>query len=441
MVISEQEVTARHNRISKLIPAGCHTYSKGDDQFPSNAPKFIERGEGAIVWDPSGKKFVDWGMGLRAVMLGHCYPKVVEAVKAALGKGSNFTRPHLIELELAEKLNSLIPSAEMVKFAKNGSDVTTAAVKLARAHTTRDLILFCKEHPFFSVNDWFIGSTPCDSGIPESIKSMSIPFHYNDPESLKAAFEKHKDRIACVIMESMTYVEPKDNFVKKACDIAHQNGAVFILDEMITGFRFSLTGAQGKLGVTPDLSTFGKAMGNGFSISALVGKSEIMELGGLQHSRERVFLLSTTHGAEVHSYAAALAAINEYEQKDVPSFVSKQGKRLQDGFRKVISENDLAEHMTIGGYPCSPIYNLVDPDGSTSFIKKTIFAQEMARKGFIMPYLAPSYSHSDQIVDSTIAAFSGIAGKLCDMFSSPDPSKYVEGEVLKPVFRKFNKYP
>ncbi|MCL6089173.1 MAG: glutamate-1-semialdehyde 2,1-aminomutase [Candidatus Marsarchaeota archaeon] len=438
MPLSQSKISALHERAHKLIPAGCHTYSKGDDQFPSNAPPFLARGEGAYVWDLAGEKYIDWGMGLRSVLLGHAYPRVVEAVKTQLAYGSNFIRPHLIESEVAETMARIIPSAEMVKFAKNGSDVTTAAVKLARAHTGRDLILYCKDHPFFSVNDWFIGTTACNAGVPQAIQDLSIPFRYNQPETLKEAFDKYKDRIACVIMEPVTGAEPKDNFLSFAREIAHKNGAVFILDEMITGFRFSLHGAQSIYKVKPDLCTFGKALTNGFSVSALCGKAEIMERGGLRHKKERVFLLSLTHGAEIHSFAAAQASLAEYEEKKVSEAVARQGQKLQDGFRRVIGEQGLSAHMSIDGFSCSPILNFKEADGSFSFVKKTLFMQEMVKQHVLMPYLAPSFSHTDAVVEETVAAFAKTAPTLKGWFDSPEPKKHLVGEPVKPVFRKYN---
>ena len=260
-----------------LIPAGAHTYSKGDDQFPSNAPGFIVKGKGCYVWDIDGNKYLDWGMGLRSVILGHAYPRVVDAAKEQLKNGSNFTRPSPLEYELAELLHKILPSAEMVKLAKNGSDVNDAAIRLARAHTGRDKIAYCKDHPFFSVGDWFIGTTACNAGIPKSITDLSVSFKYNDVESVKAMFEQNPNQIACVIMEAATVDQPKDDFLNKVKEIAHQHGAVFILDEVITGFRYNLGGAQKHFNVNPDLTTFGKGIANGFSVSALVGKKEIME--------------------------------------------------------------------------------------------------------------------------------------------------------------------
>ncbi len=268
-----------------LIPGGAHTYAKGDDQYPENAPGFIVRGKGCHVWDVDGNEFVEYGMGLRSVTLGHAYEPVVEAAYRQMQLGTNFVRPAAIEIECAEKMLSLIEGAEMVKFAKNGSDVTTAAIKLARAVTGRDRVAVCADHPFFSVDDWFIGSTAMAAGIPQVVRDLTVKFHFNDLASVQALFDQYPGQIACLIMEAETIEPPRDNFLENVRQLCHQQGALFILDEIITGFRWHLNGAQKCYNIVPDLSTFGKAMGNGFAIAALVGKRAIMEVGGLNHDR------------------------------------------------------------------------------------------------------------------------------------------------------------
>ena len=293
-------------RAHQIIPGGCHTYAKGDDQYPELSPGHLVRGQGCQLWDVDGNRFIEYGMGCRAVTLGHAFPAVVEAARAELAHGCNFTRPAKIELECAEELLGLIQAAEMVKFSKDGSSTTSAALKLARAHTGRDLVAFCLDHPFFSIDDWFIGSTPLDAGIPQQVKELTLGFRYNDINSVERIFQEHPNRIAGLIMEPAKYEDPTDNFLHRVQDLCRKNGAVFILDEMITGFRWQVGGGQQYYDIEPDLSTFGKAMANGFSVSALLGKRELMERGGIDGSLERVFLLSTTHGAETHALAAAL---------------------------------------------------------------------------------------------------------------------------------------
>ncbi|MDU6731438.1 MAG: glutamate-1-semialdehyde 2,1-aminomutase, partial [Bradyrhizobium sp.] len=273
---------AMRSKAHSLIPGGAHTYAKGDDQYPVLAPSFLTRGEGCHVWDIDGNEFIEYGMGLRAVTLGHAYKPVVEAAHRQMLLGENYTRPATIELTCAEEFLGLIEGADMVKFAKNGSDATTAAVRLARAYTGRDLIARCGDQPFFSTDDWFIGNTPMSAGIPKVVQDLTLQFRYNDIESLRSLFAQHPGEIACVIMEAATAVEPQPGFLHAVQALCRKEGAVFILDEVITGFRWNVGGAQREYGITPDLSTFGKGIGNGFSVSALAGKRELMELGGLR---------------------------------------------------------------------------------------------------------------------------------------------------------------
>lgn len=424
-------------RAHELIPAGAHTYSKGDDQFPQNAPGFIARGQGCHVWDIDGNEYLDWGMGLRSVILGHAYPRVLEAVMAALPNGSNFTRPAPIEVELAELLVELIPSAQMVKFAKNGSDVTSAAVRLARAFTGRDKIVLCKENPFYSFYDWFIGTTPPNAGIPAAISDLSLTFHYNDIASLQQLFDDNPGQIAGVIFEAVSTEAPQPGFLAQVRDLAHANGAVVIFDEMISGFRWHLQGAQKYFDVTPDLSTFGKAIGNGFAVSVLAGRRDIMELGGLQHTKPKVFLLSATHGAETHALAASIATINELRDRDVVGHIWKIGRALQDGFNALTTEMGLADYVTCAGYPCSPYIVCRDKDKNVSMPLRTLFLQETIAQGVLMPYLAISYSHDDLAVQQTLEAAAN-ALEIYRRALQDGVENYLVGPAVKPVFRKFN---
>ena len=310
-----------HERALRLIPGGAHTYSKGDDQFPENAPALLERGLGCYTWDPDGNRWLDYGMGLRSVILGHAHEPVLAAVRAQLERGSNFTRPSPIEGELAEQLQELIPCAQMSKFTKNGSDATSAAVRLARAYTGRDLVAASKTNPFYSFDDWWIGSTPVSSGIPRAVGELTLLFDFNDLASLQALFDAHPGGIACVILEPVALEPPRPGFLEAVVALGHKNGALVIFDEMITGFRYHLSGAQGLYGVLPDLATYGKALANGFSVSAVCGSKEVMRLGGLEHDRDRVFLLSATHGAETHALAAALATLAALRANDVAGHI------------------------------------------------------------------------------------------------------------------------
>ena len=397
-------------RAHELIPGGCHTYAKGDDQYPVLAPGFIDRGLGCHVWDLDGNEYIEYGMGLRAVTLGHCFPAVLDAVRHELDRGTNFNRPNPIEIECAEELLGMIEGAEMVKFCKDGSDATTAAMRLSRAYTGRDVVAFCVDHPFFATNDWFIGGTAMPAGIPESTRKLSITFRYNNVESVQKMFAEHPGQIAAVILEPAKYDDPKDNFLHEVQRLCRENGAVFVLDEMITGFRWHNGGAQKHYGIIPDLCTFGKALANGFSVSALLGKREIMELGGLYHDRQRVFLLSTTHGAEMPALAAAIATMRVYQNEPVIEHLWRQGESLRKGAEQVIARHGLQNQISIIGKPCCMVFGTKDPDGKPSQEFRTLFLQETIKRGILMTTLIMSYSHSDEDIQKTVDAIDGALG-------------------------------
>lgn len=424
-------------RFNSVIPGGCHTYAKGDDQFPEFMPPYIVRGEGCHVWDVDGNEFIEYGMGLRAVTLGHAYKSVVEAAHRQMLRGNNSIRPATIELEAVEALLDLIPGAEMAKFGKNGSDATSAAVKLSRAYTGRDLIAVCAEHPFFSVDDWFIGTTPMSAGIPDPIRSLTVKFHYNDIASVQALFDQYPNRIACVLMEAEKEQPPQNNFLHETQKLCKEHGAVFVLDEMITGFRWHNGGAQQYHQIVPDLSAFGKGLGNGFSVSALVGKKEIMRLGGSNHDRDRVFLLSLTHGAEYPSLAAAKEVVRVYKAEPVVETLWKRGDRLATGVRKSIAENHLEHYVTISGRPCCLVYGTRDEKKQPSQPFRTLFIQEILKRGILATSFVVSYSHTEADIDGTIDA---VHGALAVYRKALDEGvgKYLVGRSVKPVFRTRN---
>lgn len=428
---------ARKERAHAVIPGGAHTYAKGDDQYPVLAPGFIVRGNGCRVWDVDGNEFIEYGMGLRAVTLGHAYPAVVDAAHRQMQLGSNFTRPAAIEVECAEEFLGIILGADMVKFAKDGSDATSGAVRLARAYTGRDMIARCGDQPFFSVDDWFIGDTPMNAGIPKAVRDLTVQFRYDDIASLREVFDRYPGQIAGVVMEAETVTPPQNGFLQQIELLCHDEGAVFILDEMITGFRWHLGGAQKCYGIVPDLSTFGKAMANGFSLSALAGKREIMELGGLRHDQERVFLLSTTHGAETPAMAAAIATMRLYRQEDVIGHLYRQGERLRNGINRAIASLKLDGFFEVLGKAPNLIYATRDTDKKPSQEFRALFLQETIQQGLLMPSLVVSYSHADDDIDRTIE---GISEALVVYRKALEGGveKYLVGRPVKPVFRRFN---
>ena len=423
-------------RAHEIIPGGCHTYAKGDDQFPEQAPPFIVRGSGCHVRDRDGNEFIEFGMGLRSVTLGHGFAPVVEAVTAQLGGGSNFSRPSPIEVECAEQLIDLIPGAEMAKFCKDGSDAVDGAVRLARAHTGRELIAICTDHPFFSTNDWFIGTTEMNAGVTEPTRRQTIGFNYNDLDSLSALFARFPGQIACVVMEAARTEEPRNEYLTKLKSMVHANGALLIIDEMITGFRWHLGGAQHAYNVTADLSTFGKALANGFSVSALVGRAEIMQLGGTASGKPRVFLLSTTHGAEVHQLAAAMATMRFYRDHPVVETLYARGAQLRQGFEDAAKTCDLQDYVDLASRDCNLLFATRDAERRPSQAFRTLFMQELLKRGIIAPSFVVSYSHSEQDIDLTIDAIRA-ALEVYRRALQDGVEPYLDGRVVKPAVRRF----
>ena len=426
------------DRIHELIPGGAHTYSKGDDQFPLNAPAAIVRGEGARVWDPDGNRFIDCSMGLTSVSIGHGYAPVARAVSDAAAQGVNFQRPAVLELEAAEAFLDTVKSGDMVKFAKNGSTVTTAAVKLARAFTGRNRVALAREHNFFSYDDWFIATTPADLGIPDEAKSLSVPFSYNDIQSVERLFDRPDHDIACLIMEPVKFDPPKDDFLQRVGYLCRKHGVVYILDEMISGFKWSLQGAQHHFGVKPDLATWGKGIANGFSCCALTGRREIMDLGGIRREGQRkLFLISTTHGAESTGLAAMLATIVEFKARDMIASNWARGENLRTVLQTSITRHGLDKFLSVVGYPCLLALICRNAQGSPDDAYRTLFMQEMIAHGVLFQGLFyTTWSHQQPELDEIAHAFDLACTTYKAAIDSGSCSGLLVGAPAKPVFRR-----
>jgi spore coat polysaccharide biosynthesis protein SpsF len=434
-------------QIHDLIPGGAHTYSKGDDQFPELSPAAITHGKGAYVWDIDENQYLDCSMGLTSVSLGHAYQPVIDAVKKELDNGVNFQRPSFLEKEIAEKFLDLTPGHSMIKFSKNGSIVTTAAVKLARAFTGRKLVAFPGDHPFYSYDDWFIGTTACNKGVPEEITDLSVTFKSCDLESLKELFAKYPNQIACVITEpekspcgnGCNCKQRPDVFLKEAIDLAHQNGALFIIDEMVSGFKSDFPGSMTKYNLKPDMATWGKGIANGFSFCALTGTKEVMQLGGINsEGEEKVFLISTTHGGETHALAAAMATIEVFKNSNVIGHNHNIGNALIQKCNEVIVKHEMQAYINI--IPCNWLvsFNFSDANKQFSQGMRTLILQEMIKRGVLFQgAFVPCFSHTLEDVDYFAHAFEDSLGAfksaLVDGYE-----KHLKGAPAKAVFRKEN---
>ena len=446
-------------RLLSAIPGGCHTYSRGFDQFPENAPDILDRGSGAYVWDMDENKYIDYGMGLRSVTLGYADQRINEAAYEQIQKGNGLTRASAVELEAAEKIIDLIPSAEMVKFAKNGSNVTTAACKIARAYNGRKYIAIPEEQPFFSFDDWFIGNTKINKGIPIEHSALTLKFQYGNIKSVRALFDKYPNEISAIMLEPSTHITPcntectlkskeetecKDcqyrekNFLVELKQICSKNSTILIFDEMITGFRWDLKGAQNYFNVIPDMSTFGKAMANGFSLAALVGKREFLELGNIiDEGQERTFLLSSTHGAEMSSLGAFLETMKIYEEEKVTKQLWEKGEYFKNNFNSISKGLGIEDKVYIEGPGVALNYRTKNSSGEDCLKSRTFFAQELASRNILMPWISLSTSHTDSIIDKTLDVINESLIEYEKALSGGLNGK-IKGNTIKPVFRKYN---
>lgn len=327
-----------------------------------------------------------------------------------------------MEVEAAERFLATVPTAEMVKFAKNGSDATSAAVRLARAATGRTRVALCSDHPFFSVDDWFIGTTPMSAGIPAATTELIASFPYGDLAATEEMLNRYPDQIACLILEPATHTEPPPGYLAGLRELADRYGCVLIFDEMITGFRWSEAGAQGLYGVVPDLSTFGKALGNGFAVSALAGRRDLMERGGLRHSGDRVFLLSTTHGAETHSLAAAMAVQTTYVEEGVTARLHALGERLAAGVREVAAGMGVGEHVVVRGRASNLVFATLDENGQPSQQYRTLFLRRLLAGGVLAPSFVVSSALDDEDIDRTVDVVADACAVYRKALDAADPT-------------------
>jgi glutamate-1-semialdehyde aminotransferase len=423
------------------IPGGSHTYSKGDDQFSENVPKYIIKGKGSHVIASDGEDYLECGMGLASVSIGHGEPQIVEAVFSAISEGTNFMRPSQLEGVIAEKFLELIPHHAMIKFAKNGSTVTTAAVKLARAFTGRKLIAIPRGHPFYSYDDWFIGSTLSNHGVPSEITGLTVSFKHCSVESLTELFEKYPNQIAAVITEpeknycsNCTCKQSAAEFLKEAIDVAHNNGALFILDEMQSGFRIDFPGSISKYNIKPDMATWGKGIANGFSFCCLTGIKEVMRLGGIKnHGEKKVFLVSTTHGAETTGLAAVNATIDFFKKNNVINYNQKIGRLVHEEMKKIVKKYDFENLIQVFECDWMPGIDFKDTDNGLKF--KTIIVQEMIKQKILFQgVFVPCYRHTLNDVEAFSSAFDKAVDYLKNYLNYNGPG--LIGEAIKPVFRK-----
>lgn len=414
-------------RALKTIPLGTQTFSKSKTQYPFGvSPYFITKGQGSRVWDLDGNEYIDFINGMASVTLGYNDPDVTASVQTQLVEGVIFSLPHLVEVQVAEKIVEMVPCAEMVRYGKNGSDATAGAVRLARAWTERDHIAVCGYHGW---QDWFIGSTARNRGVPKSIRDLTHTFTYNQIDSLQSIFQQWPDQIAAVILEPMNVTEPENSFLEEVKELTHNNGALLIFDETITGFRYANGGAQQYFGVTPDLTTLGKGLANGYPLSAVVGKEKFMQL------MDEIFF-SFTFGGETLSLAAALAVMTKLQQQPVIHHLITQGQKVMTGVQQLIDCHGLKHILSLSGHPSWSFLIFKDVNPYSQWEIKTLFLQEVFARGILtLGTHNMSYSHSDVDVSRLLTAYNEVFSILKDAVDHQLLHKYLRCKPLEPLFK------
>jgi glutamate-1-semialdehyde 2,1-aminomutase len=411
-------------RATRVIPCGTQTLAKGPSQYVDGvAPKYLARGKGCRVWDVDGNEFIDLTMAVGPVVLGYGHPSVDRAIAEQLESGITFSLMHPLEVEVAELIRRVVPGAESVRFSKTGCDVTSAAVRLARAHTGRDKVLCCGYHGW---HDWYIGTTPRRAGVPLASRSLTEVFPYNDLFSL---LEMLDDKTACVILEPMIFERPDPDYLrvlKRACEAA---GALLIFDEMWTGFRAALGGAQQRFDVTADLACFSKAVANGMPLSVLSGRADVMRL-----LEEDVFFF-TTFGGEALSLAAAKATIETLRDLDVPARLEAAGRQLLDGYNALAAKHGLA-HTRASGLPCRALISF-DAAAGDPLLQKSLVQQELLRHGVLWTgFHNLSHAHGPDEIEHVLAAYDRALSVLAAALDTRQLAAPLRGRPVQPVFRK-----
>lgn len=413
--------------VSQHIPHASQTFSKSHQQWPRGvAPLFLSHGKGAHVHDIDGNIYIDYLQGLMSNILGYCDPDVDLAIATQLGRGFSYSLPTLLEGELAERLIRLVPCAEMARFGKNGSDATTAAIRVARAATGREHVAVFGYHGW---HDWYIGSTTRNAGVPERVRKLTSAFSLNDANALDAALTARPNDFAAVILEPGGATPLAPGFLQRLREITERNGAILIFDEIVTGFRAGLGGAQERHGVVPDLACFGKAMSNGMPLSALVGRRDLMML------LEEVFF-SGTSGGEALSIAAAIATIDKIEREHVPMRLEALGAELENECNASIEQHDLGSILSFGGEAWWPRLKITDPPVESNLLT-SLLRQEFVAEGLLLAAgLNLALPHENgEIRTETRTAFARTLIRIRDHLNAADPGACLRGAPICPTFQ------
>lgn len=420
---------ALYARSQGLVPAHCQTLAKGPGQYVDGvAPKYLERGKGSHVWDVDGNEYIDLNMGIGPISLGYRYERVDAAVRAQLEKGISFSLVCPLEVEVAELMRAVVPGADMVRFSKTGCDVTSAAVRLARAYTGRDKVLCCGYHGW---HDWFVSVTDRDAGIPVGTRALVHTFEFNDLDHLARSISEDT---ACVIMEPVVFAAPEPGYHARVKELCARHGTLLIFDEMWTGFRLALGGAQEYFGTTADIAVFSKAVANGMPISMITGRADVME-----KLQKEVFFF-TTFGGEALSLAAAKATIEEMRDRDVPAVLFRQGRKLREGYNQAAVDAGVAGYTQCIGLDCRTVVTF-DSAAGPPLILKSFVQQEMIKRGVLWSgFHNMCLSHSDRDIAHVLAAYREVLPLLKDAVDARDVEHRLRGAPVEPAFGRIENF-
>lgn len=421
-IVKSEEYYAR---ATGLIPAHSQTLAKGPTQYVKGvAPLYLVRGDGSHVWDVDGNEYIDFTMGVGPISLGYCYKSVDKAIKRQLKNGITFSLVHPLEVEVAELIRDIVPNAESVRYAKSGAEVTSAAVRLARAFTGRNKVLCCGYHGW---HDWYIGTTARNLGVPQATRDLVQSFPYNNLDAVKSLLDPD---VACVILEPVIFDMPCNDYLYKLKELCHENGSLLIFDEMWTGFRLALGGAQEYFIVDADLACFSKAIANGMPIAVLTGRRDIMQL-----LEEDVFFFST-FGGEALSLAAARATIKTIQRMEVTEYLALHGNWLQEGFNEIAGDLDMLSYTCCKGHPCRTIVTF-DPQAGDPLLMKSLVQQELIKRGILWSgFHNMCFSHNEEDIEYTLDVYFEVLPILKNAVGSNTLLEHLHGTPVQPVFRK-----
>lgn len=414
-------------RAEKVIPLGSQTFSKSRTQFPPGfAPLYVTHGLGSHIWDVDGNEYVDMINALMPSVLGYCDQDVDSAIRDQLNHGITLSLATDLEVKLAEKLVEIIPCAESVRFGKNGSDATTACIRLARAFTGRSRVMACGYHGW---QDWYIGSTTRNKGIPKAVQDLTTVVPYNDLEVVERIIKQYPGEFACLIMEPMNLIEPKSGYLADLKALLHKHNILLIFDEVITGFRYSIGGAQEYFNVTPDLASFGKSLGNGMPIAAVTGRADIMK------EMEETFI-STTFGGETLSLAASLAVIEKMQREPVIEHLWKMGATLTTSVEGLLEKYSLNSFIQLKGKDPWKLFVVQAFKENTAEALKTFFICESLQRGVLtLGSHNMCYAHSIADLTKVISSYDQVFKKLRQEIDLGNVETRMEYPAIKPLFK------